>query len=49
MENIQKQINERYRRRCKACSKRVTLYIFMRDGRKYCKCPKCFSEDYFKE
>lgn len=43
MENI----HERFRRRCKKCKKRVTLYIFMRNGKKYCKCPKCLAEEVF--
>jgi len=39
--------DKRKRRRCRNCGARVNLIIFARNGRKYIKCPNCFSECQF--
>lgn len=36
--------SKQFRRRCKKCGVRVSLYIFYRNGNLYVKCPKCFTE-----
>jgi len=55
MENIQRNFEKnikkkRYRRRCNNCKERITLYIFKRNGKLFCRCPKCGVEGrFFKE